>query len=221
MRCGAENKYKKNFKAPSRGGEPSQARLGLFAPPNVPTSASLSEVFQMDDNGSLWLNRKLRDHWIATDRPVLAVFIQILLRVQWKDNAKTVYFNGCEIKLKRGQMTCGRIQMGQWAGVSGQEYRTAIKKLESTHTITIKSTNKFSIISLVNWDKYQQINQQVNKKSTSHQHSINIPSTTLEEGKKIIKKEIKICDYQNCGKPIPKGKEIQHMTSHILAEKST
>ena len=144
-------------------------------------SVLLNECFQMDDNGFILIHRKLRDHWIATDHKTLAVFHQILTRVEWKDDDKTVYFNQSQAKLKRGQMTCGRSQMCRWAGVTAQSYKTAITKLKSTNTITIQSNSRFSIITLVNWDKYQYPTNRSTSQPINDQQVINQKVTTLEQ----------------------------------------
>lgn len=59
---GANSKKQNSFEAPSRGGELSQARLGLFAPSNVPAGASF-ERFTMpwiESHSTLRAHKKLK-----------------------------------------------------------------------------------------------------------------------------------------------------------------
>lgn len=168
----------------------------------------ISECFRVDSNGYIMLHRKLRDHWIATDHATLAVFVQILLRVEWQEDKKTVFLNGSAVKLKRGEMTCGRKQMSQWANISEQEYRTSLNKLKSTNTITTKSTNRFTVISLCNWEKYQTINHQgnpqTNNQATNKQPHLN--NIRLSNNKK--------WDCFVCGDRIPENQRASHMDNH-------
>lgn len=181
---------------------------------SVTGESGLFTLFKMD-NGFIFLHRKLRDHWIATDHSTLAVFIQILLRVEWKEE-KRVFFNGCEILLRPGEMTCGRKQMSQWSNLTPQKTRTAFSKLKSTSTITIKTNNKFSILYLNNWEKYQkETNIQptdqlsINKRSTNDQPHLN----------KIITKEAnKYKDhFIEIWQMYPKRVGRKHAERHFLA----
>jgi hypothetical protein len=113
-----------------------------------------------------------------------------LLEWEWFKDHKTVHvFNYCLLKanfkegkwqgktIPAGSFVSGRKQIAQDTGLSEQEVRTAIFKLKSTSNLTIKSTSKYSIISIANWHKYQA------EQPTDTQES-NQPATTIEEGKK-------------------------------------
>jgi hypothetical protein len=71
--------------------------------------------------------------------------------------------------------------------------RRAILSLKSTNEITIKTTNKFSIITIVKWEEYQsQDEKTTNKttiKTTNKQPTNNQQTTTEQEHKNIITKE--------------------------------
>ena len=76
-------------------------------------------------------------------------------------------------------------------GLTVQKIRTALTKLKSTGELTVKTTNKFSIITVTNYELYQSDNmpltdnqQSTNSQLTGNQHSGNIQSTTSKEGKK-------------------------------------
>jgi len=86
-----------------------------------------------------------------------------------------------------------------WAVVFLFDIRTALNKLKLTGEITVRSTSKFSLITLVNWEEYQQPcgksnkhdNAGQNKRATDGQQTTNNQSTTIEEVKTIknLKKE--------------------------------
>lgn len=109
------------------------------------------------------------------DQNTKALFIHCLLNANWKDGR----FEGHDIP--RGSFVTGRKKLSQELGLTEQEVRTALKHLISTNELTIKKTNKFSIISIVNFEKYQQVNQQNNQQLTNNQPTTNQQLTTIEE----------------------------------------
>lgn len=60
------------------------------------------------------------------------------------------------VELQPGQFVFGRKKASQELNVSEKKIRTYLKKLENLQNVAIKRTNKFSIVSIVNWDIYQQ-----------------------------------------------------------------
>ena len=124
--------------------------------------------------------------WIS-DPNTVAVFLYLLLNANWKKTK----FRGQEIP--RGGLVTGRKAIAENLGISEQSVRTALNHLKSTNEITTKSTNKFTIITIVNWAKYQDSeNESTNKstnKSTSNQPTTNQQLTTEEEYKNIRIKE--------------------------------
>jgi len=113
------------------------------------------------------------------------LFIHLLLMANHKDGA----WQG--IKVLRGQVITGRKTLSENTGLSEQSIRTCIKRLKSTNEITSKSTSKFSIITICNYDKYnteksatnQHNNQPANQQSTSNQPAINQQLTTNKNDK--------------------------------------
>ena len=131
-------------------------------------------------NGDIKLFRKLIRWGWYQDNVVKGLFIHCLLCASYKD------FEWMGQRLKAGQFITGRKKLAKDLGFSEQQIRTAIKKLESTGEITSKTTNKFTLISIVKYDKYQTnftdnnqqnnqvLNQQVtNKQPTNNQQKTN------------------------------------------------
>lgn len=108
------------------------------------------------------------------------VFLHLLLTANWEE---TVYRGH---RIPRGSLVCGRKKLSKDLGLSEQEIRTALNHLKSTNEITIKPTNKFSVITIVNWEKFQgyesKVNQQANQQNTTK-------STTYKEIKNKRNKE--------------------------------
>lgn len=124
--------------------------------------------------------------WFSCDN-MAKFFIWLLLRATHKD----VRFRGLEIK--RGQMIFGRNEAIKATGLSAQSIRSCIKRLKSTSEITIKSTNKFSVITIVNYDTYQNqdsaSNQQSNQPSNQQVTNNQPTSNHIQEYKNIRNKE--------------------------------
>ncbi len=96
-----------------------------------------------------------------------SLFIHLLLNANYKESkwrGRTIF---------AGQLLTGTKQLGEWTGLSRQSVRTILKNLKSTNEITIETTNRFSIITITNWDKYQQPNQQPNQQTTNKQPTTN------------------------------------------------
>ncbi|NNF85107.1 MAG: hypothetical protein HKM26_01045 [Winogradskyella sp.] len=84
-------------------------------------------------------------------------------------------------------------------GLSVQSIRTALSKLKETGYIKIKTTNRFTLITVVNYDEYQTAksknNKPINRQTTERQQSKNKQSTTTKEGnkeKKVNKEKIEV-----------------------------
>ena len=121
------------------------------------------------------LDKKIVDWGWFTDGNMLKVWLYLLVNAQYKPTE----FKG--IKLERGQILIGRKKLAEKLGMTEQSVRTCINRLKSTNEITIKSTNKYSLITIVKYAFYQdggdiinqQINQQTNQQLTNNQPTTN------------------------------------------------
>jgi DNA-binding transcriptional regulator LsrR (DeoR family) len=90
------------------------------------------------------------------------------------------------ITLKPGQVICGRKQLAEDLGISERAVRTALNHLKSTSELSVKTTNKFSLITIENWRKYQCGNDesdQQNDQQAVTQATSNRPHTRNKEVK--------------------------------------
>lgn len=112
-------------------------------------------------NGYIKLHRKLVDWEWYTDVNVKVVFLHLLLTANFKKNV----YQGIEVL--PGQTIVGTNALAVNTGLSRQQVRTALNKLVLTNEITIKSTNKFSLITIENWSSYQFENETSTNTSTN------------------------------------------------------
>ena len=119
--------------------------------------------------GFVLLWRKVEDSGWIRNHKLWAFWSWCLIKASY--NKRKVLFGRQKIDLEPGQFIMGRRSASQETGLSEQEVRATSRFLENHENITIKTTNKFSIVSIVNWDSYQntntKINQQINQQSTN------------------------------------------------------
>lgn len=87
------------------------------------------------------------------------------------------------IDVNRGQRITSRANLSKETGLSEMEVRTALNKLKRTGELSIQTTNKYTVITINNYNKYQGDNQQ----NTNHQPTNNQLLSTKEESKKARK----------------------------------
>ena len=130
-------------------------------------------------NGWIKLHRKITEWEWYTDQNTLAVFIHLLIMANVDDKR----YRGYDVK--RGDCIIGRHKLATDLNISEQNGRTAIKHLILTNEITIKATNKFSIITVVKWEFWQieeggATTKSTNKKSNERPTTDQQPTTSKE-----------------------------------------
>jgi len=150
--------------------------------------------------GWIKLHRKILTWGWWDDHNTSRLFITLLMLATHKESD----YRG--IKLRPGQVYTGIKKLAKFSGISAQSIRTSLKRLKSTHELTIKSTSKYSIITIINFASYQtnepdaniQINTQTNKQLTNNQQATNYIQE-CKELKKVKKKEL--LESDSCSLP--------------------
>ena len=128
-----------------------------------------------EQQGWIKIHRKILDWEWYTDYPVFKLFIHLLITA----NHSPKTWRGQMIN--RGETLCSLPNLAAQTGLSKQQVRTALKKLESTHEITKKATHKYIVIALTNYEVYQdsKIAEQHtnNTQVTRNQHTNNTQVT--------------------------------------------
>ena len=135
--------------------------------------------------GWIKVHRKLVDWEWYNDINVKVVFLHLLLTA----NHKEKQWKGQTIL--RGQKLTSIEHLADDVGLTIQQTRTALKKLKSTHEITIKTTNKNTLITIEKFNNYQfeidednkQNNKQFNNLITNNQQTNNKQITTNKNEK--------------------------------------
>lgn len=121
------------------------------------------------------LDRKITEWEWFTDSNTLELWVYLLVNAQYQDSS----YKGIEVK--RGQLITGRKKLAKQLEMSEQQIRTCLDRLQATNEITIKTTNKYSVITIVKYEFYQgdddginqQNNQQGNQRATNKQPTNN------------------------------------------------
>lgn len=106
--------------------------------------------------GYIKLWRKLEDSAFFRDPAAFHVFTYLLIKAQFESDKYSCTFEGNHIYLQKGQWVTGRNCIAKAIGWPPSTVRNALKRLESKyHMITLKQDNKRTIVTLLNWDTYQ------------------------------------------------------------------
>lgn len=150
-------------------------------------------------SGYVKLYRKLVAWGWYQDYVVKDVFLHLLLTANFKD------VSWQDRELKAGQVVVGTQRLADSLGFTRQQIRTALSKLKSTNEITIESTNRYSIITIVNWRdfqsddlKFNQLNnQRFNQQITNNQPTDNQQITNNQPQRKNDKNDKNVKNGKN------------------------
>lgn len=138
--------------------------------------------------GYIKIDRKLKDWQWKTNPNTLALWIHILLEANYEDRT----WKGIEVP--KGTLITSLKSLSEKTGLTVQQTRTALSNIQTTHEITIKSTNKYTLITVNKWEQYQgssktTTNKITNKKEETQQTNNTQINNTIRN-KEIKNKEI-------------------------------
>ena len=125
------------------------------------------------------LDRAIKNWRYKTKPEYVALWLEILISANWESKK---WF---EEELSVGEFITSREHLAESTGLSVQQVRTILKKLDNEEII-VKSTNKYTKISVIKWEEYQcyEENQPTtNQQLTNNQPTTNQQLTTTKEYK--------------------------------------
>lgn len=159
----------------------------------------------MQNQGYIKLYRKLLDSEIMQfGAPGIGFMAYCLLKANHKDNR---WFDGSKfVEIKRGQFVTSSLELANELKLGRQVIRTTIRKFEELEIITTKPTNKYTLITLLNYGKYQDKyatpNQQTNQQTTKSQPADQPQSKKIKNDKNEKKEKIiKLHRAEGAGEP--------------------
>ena len=145
-------------------------------------------------DGYVKLYRKFKENVFYKNSEAVHLWLHLLFSASFEDNV--FYYKNTKIERKKGQLITGRKKLSQETGIGESTIFRLLKLFESEHQIEQQKTNKYTIITILSYDKYngneQQKEQQMNNKRTTNEQQMNT-SKELKELKKLkeINKEKK------------------------------
>ena len=129
-------------------------------------------------SGWIKIHRKFLDWEWFNKSEAVHLFLYMVLKANHKDNK----WQGNDVK--RGQFISSLGNISSATGITIQQIRTILKKLEKTNEIVVKSTSQFTIVTICKYECYQDEEETTNKRTTNHQQTTNKQSTTNKNDKK-------------------------------------
>lgn len=112
--------------------------------------------------GWIKVHRKLLENPIITkDSDYLSVWIYLLLNTTHKEY--DTLFKGKRITLQKGQLLTGIISISKKLKINKDKVQRILKSFENDKQIEQQTSNRNRLISIVNWNEYQEFDKQNDK----------------------------------------------------------
>ncbi|WP_338214941.1 conserved phage C-terminal domain-containing protein [Lacticaseibacillus salsurivasis] len=139
----------------------------------------------MTDGGWIKVYRKIRQSFVWTDANQLKLWLLILMKASHEGNR--FLFNGQQVDVSSGQLVTGAHALAfefndgvpRDNQVACRKVWRWVKRFENEGMLTIKSNNKYSVITVVNYPQYQSNDNPV----TIQRQPTDNPVTTIKNAK--------------------------------------
>lgn len=162
-----------------------------------------------NNSGFVKIHRSILDwEWYKNPNTKI-VFLHLILNA----NFEASKFEG--ITIPRGTCICSVKSIAETNGLTEKQVRVALEHLKKTNEVAIRTTNKFSIITVLNYDLYQTNGKQDGEQWANGGQTNGNPTATLKEIKNLKKeKNVKNNIYSNDGASynIQKAIELSNST---------
>lgn len=113
-----------------------------------------------------------------------AVHLWITLLFLATHSPRQIHWLGKTITLQPGQFITGRLKLAEMTNIHQSQVYRILKRLEIEHQIEQQKSNVSSLVTICNWDRYQNTEQQ-NEQPLNNQRTTNEqPLNTNKNGKK-------------------------------------
>lgn len=137
-------------------------------------------------SGWVKLHRKILKNPLVSKPTYFALWVILLLKANHKECE--IIWNGGFKTIKSGQFLTGRKALSVESGIPETTIERILKVLESGHQIEQEKTSKYRLITIVNWEQYQDKNAKVDNKWTTNgqQTDTNKNIKNIKNNKKYI-----------------------------------
>ena len=109
-------------------------------------------------DGWITIYRKIQEKSWYKDSEYVHVWLHLILNANYID--KKVCLNGKEVEIKRGQLLTSRKFISEKTGIRQSKIYRILERFANEHQIEQLKTNKYTIITIPNYDLYQKNRQQ-------------------------------------------------------------
>lgn len=167
-----------------------------------------------EQTGWIKLHRIIRDSTIWQNPVGLKIWMWCLLKATYEE--RTVMVGKTKIILKPGQFVYGRTTAAEELGQQQSTVRNWIQDFKTDKKIDIKATNKFSVITIINWEEYQEEDNKKDNKKDNTRTTKGQQSGHKQEYIKNIKNKEKINKKEN---PYPQISDLKESDINFVATK--
>jgi hypothetical protein len=154
-------------------------------------------------NGFVLIHKKILENPVFVKAELLQLFIYCIIKANYKDNNGFI-FNGKIESVKRGSFITGQIQLSKELKQSQSSVYRRLKLLEQLGYISLKVNNRFTLVTVLKYETYQDVNFKMNNSRI-----------TSEYNKQYIKKEKRITKHKNKFPMDTKDKEKNYLNSVV------
>ena len=129
--------------------------------------------------GWISIHRKLWENPRSKDPGWLTVWIYLLCHANHKESK--ALWNGKTVTLKPGQLITGRKSIAVNTGLNESKVFRVLKTLKIEQQIEQQTCNVSSLITIVNWEEYQQNEQQYEQRANNERTTSEQPANTPEQ----------------------------------------
>lgn len=135
--------------------------------------------------GWIKIYRDLQDHWLAQDMEKLGWWVDLLLSATHKDTKLLI--GGQLIELKKGQLRASSTYLAERWGKAKRTIQKFLDLLESDRMISRESSHKITIITICNYESYQEVEQQQVAENVANEYPIGSQSVAENKNAEEIK----------------------------------
>jgi hypothetical protein len=155
----------------------------------------------------------LSDHWLFENSDYFKWWVDLLFLAAWEN--KKFMINGSLVQCERGQLAWSQISLSKRWKSSRQTVRTFIKLLEKDSMIAVETNQHTSIITICNYDKYQD-KKEIAQPTDNQRLTIDKPTVNhIQERLEILERLEDLFNY-SCSEPNG-SKHVQNSKTNFSA----
>lgn len=133
------------------------------------------------------IDRKMLKWEWYQDSNTKDLFLHLLLTANWESKK----WQGIDIE--RGSLITSIKHLSEQTGLTIRQVRTSLDKLVLTNEIAKSSTSKYTVITINNYNKYQDYNKQNDKQMANQRQTNDNQTTTTKQYNNITNKQLYSC----------------------------